>query len=121
MGLVLFIGWWYSTGWKNAFTNINKNTRRVMQELSLGIIVRTLFEPWKQITMYAGPGAPIDVKLHVLFDNVFARVFGFVIRIGLIFVGLAVSAVAIVVSTAIALVWPIVPTLPVLFIVLAVV
>mgnify|MGYP003590462909 CR=1 FL=1 len=90
------------------------------KELSMGILLRTLFEPWKQITLYSGPSAALDTKIHVLIDNVFSRLFGFVIRSGVLLMGLLGCIILFISGVILAVVWPIVPLLPVVCVILAV-
>lgn len=119
MGFILFIRWWYGAGWINSFYAIQQRVNTVAQELSMGILLRTLFEPWKQITLYAGESAALDTKIHVLLDNLFARFFGFIIRSAVLAIGLIVLILTFVLGVVLALMWPIIPVLPIVFMVLA--
>lgn len=120
MGFVIFFRWWYSAGWSNSFVAIYQRVQILAQELSMGILLRTLFEPWKQITLYGGPNAALDTKIHVLLDNIFSRVFGFVIRCGVLIIGAFGSLILFIAGILLAVIWPIVPLLPILFAFLAV-
>jgi len=121
MGFVIFFRWWYSAGWASSFVAIHQRVQILAQELSMGILLRTLFEPWKQITLYSGPNAALDTKIHVFLDNVFSRVFGFIIRSGVLVFGAIACSVVFLLGLILAVMWPVVPLLPVLFIGLAVV
>ncbi len=120
MGLVILFRWWYSAGWTNSFIAIAGRVKLLAQELSMGILLRTLFEPWKQITLYSGPSAALDTKIHVLLDNLFSRIFGFVIRCGVLIIGVIGCVILFFAGVVLAIVWPIVPILPIVFIMLAV-
>jgi hypothetical protein len=120
MGLLLFIRWWYGPGWSGSFGAIFERVQLLSQELSMGILVRTIFEPWKQITLYSGPGASFDAKIHVFLDNIFSRVFGFVIRSAVLFIGILLVGIVFLLGTLLAFAWPIIPALPIIFIALAV-
>lgn len=121
MAISLFFSWWYGAGWKNAFSRIQERVDILSSELSLGILLKTLFEPWKQITSYSGPSAALDDKLRVWLDNVFARAIGFVIRVFVLVFGSLAVVVAYGGGLLLAVLWPLVPLLPFVCIVLAVV
>ena len=120
MGFVIFFRWWYSAGWTNSFMAISQRVRLLAQELSMGILLRTIFEPWKQITLYSGPNASLDTKIHVALDNIFSRVFGFIIRSGVLIMGAVGCVLLFIAGMLLAIIWPIVPVLPVVFVILAV-
>lgn len=120
MGFVLFFRWWYTAGWTNSFVAVFWRVKMLAAELSMGILLSTLFEPWKQITTYSGPSAALDTKMRVLLDNIFSRVFGFVIRIFVIFIGSILCMAVFVFGVALAVLWPAVPFLPFIYILLAV-
>ncbi len=120
MGFVILFRWWYSAGWTNSFIAIIGRVQLLAQELSMGILLRTLFEPWKQITLYSGPNAALDTKIHVALDNIFSRVFGLIIRSAVLVMGVVGCAVLFVAGVLLAIIWPIVPFLPLVFILLAV-
>ncbi len=88
----------------------------MMSFLSFGILLRTLFEPWKQITQYAGPGSSFDIKFRVLLDNLFARAFGFVIRSGVLIFGAIATILTALFSLFAAVIWPAIPLLPFIFV-----
>ena len=88
--------------------------------LSIPILLKTLFEPWKQIKTYTGQNTPFNVKIHIFFDNLFARAIGFLIRTFVIIFGLIVLLGVTIFGIILAVLWPIVPALPVVFIIMAV-
>lgn len=120
MGFTLFFRWWYTTGWSNSFVAIFWRVKLLATELSMGILLTTLFEPWKQITTYGGPNAALDTKIRILFDNIFSRVFGFVIRTFVLFVGSILCVLVFVFGLVLAILWPAVPLLSLFFAMLAV-
>lgn len=120
MAIMLFFSWWYGPGWKNSFSRITQRVDAIATELSMGILLKTLFEPWKQITSHSGPNDSIDVKFHAWFDNLFARMIGFVIRSSVLVFGTLSVVVVVLFGTVLALLWPLVPLLPVLLVLLTV-
>lgn len=121
MALVIFLKWWYGAGWADSFKNIMLRTNNLANDLSIPILLRTLFEPWKQITLSTGQNASIDLKMHVLAENLFSRFFGFFIRIFVIFFGVIAMGVLTVFDTFLAIIWPAIPFLPVIFLGMAVI
>lgn len=87
----------------------------------MGILVGSLFEPWKQITSYSRPNSPINIKIRVFFDNVFARIIGFIIRSAVLLFGAVACLAVFVGGVVLAIIWPAVPLLPVLFVIFSVV
>lgn len=121
MALLTFFSWWYGPGWKNSFARITQRVDSIAAELSIGLLLKTLFEPWKQITSHSGPNDSIDVKIHAWFDTLFARMVGFVIRSSVLVFGAIASIFAVLFGTILAILWPLIPLLPVLFVMLTVV
>jgi hypothetical protein len=121
MGPVLFFSWWYGPGWVNAFKSIFNRVSAMSQFFSLGILAGTLFEPWKQITLTTAPGTALEVKFRAFLDNVFARLFGFVIRSFMIIFGFFAIAGTFVYGVLLAATWPLIPFLPLIFSVMAVI
>ena len=119
MGFVLFISWWYGTGWVNSFKAIGVRALSMASFFSLAILLRTLFEPWKQITTYVGPNTPIGDRFRVWFDNIFSRLFGFVIRSTVFWFGAFASLLTVLYGVILAIIWPIVPMLPIVFVAIA--
>lgn len=87
-----------------------------MEQFSVGILVRTLWEPWKQIKSYAWQGSSVGDKMRVAFDNGFARMFGFVLRMSLITIALVVSVLVTLWSVTLVVLWPVIPLMPGVFI-----
>lgn len=116
--IVVMFKWWYSEGWKHAFMSVILRSNNMLEKFSVPILLKTLFEPWKQIKSYAGSGSSLNDKAYVLFDNAFARTFGFILRINLIIIAMIISVLVGLVSLVLAIVWPVIPFLPVVFVVL---
>jgi len=119
MGLAIFFKWWYTEGWVNAFASITKRLNTVADDLSIPILARTLFEPWKQIKLNTGQNTPIDLKIHVLAENLFSRFFGFFIRTFVIIFGFFALIFVAIFGLVLAMVWPLIPLLPIVFLYMA--
>ena len=118
--IVLFFRWWYTDGWRSAFRAITAKSSVVLADFSVPILLRTLFEPWKQIRSYAAPGSAINGKMQALMDNTFARTFGFIIRSNIIFYASIIAAFVAIANGVIALLWPVIPLLPLVFLIVGV-
>lgn len=88
-----------------------------METFSVSDLLRTLFAPFRQT--YAGQiKGPLGEQLRAFFDRLISRVIGLIVRLfllGMAFVALMVVVVVAVVSL---IVWPFIPMMPVLGIVL---
>lgn len=121
MAIIIFLQWWYGPGWANAFKSIILRTDTLAKDLSIPILLKTLFEPWKQIKLNTGQGASFDLKMHVLTENLFSRFFGFFIRIFVIIFGFITMLFVTIFGILLAVLWPTVPLLPIFFIIMAVI
>lgn len=110
LALALF-SWWYTTAWKNLAQQIERRVDRCLDFFSVGLLFRTLFDPFRQISAGSVRGS-MDVKMRAFADRSFSRVFGAFVRSLFIVLGLLSSAVLIIVGFVQLVIWPIVPLLP---------
>lgn len=118
MVIYLCLRWWYSAGWQWVLQSVLvERCRWVMETFSVSDLLRTLFAPFRQT--YAGQiKGPLGEQLRAFFDRLISRVIGLIVRLfllGMAFVALMVVVVVAVVSL---IVWPFIPMMPVLGIVL---
>lgn len=83
----------------------------VLDSFSVGLLMRTLFSPFKQISAGAVQG-PADVKMRAFGDRLFSRIFGAVIRSVFIMIGLVGAMLAALLGLVQITIWPLVPVLP---------
>lgn len=107
------ITWWYGLGWLQRVASLKAQLANWMKYFSLGILLKTLFQPWKQITTVAGSGTSLDAKKDALIDNMVSRLVGFLVRSSVFFVALLVVAVVLVVNVVYVLIWPLIPLSPI--------
>jgi hypothetical protein len=100
--------WWYGPGWVLAFKRINTRTANVAHAFSAGTLLKTLFAPWKRIQYQ---GKSFDDKVRAFTDNLVSRVVGFTVRIGVLIAAFVMIIGSLIMGTAIAIVWPLVPAL----------
>lgn len=109
------LGWWYLEGWRGFGRVLIEKLRGALSFFSIGALVRTLFAPFRQIS--AGESG---AALQVFLDRLISRLVGAVVRIFLMIVGIIVFVVETILSLALMIIWPLVPVLPAVCIVLTV-
>jgi hypothetical protein len=108
-GLMIFelFRWWYGAGWVRTARSSAGWVRNVERAFSAGILVQTLFAPWKRIVTVGGRS--FDARLRALGDNFVSRCIGFVVRL-FVLIGAGCSLVAAALASMVALVvWPALP------------
>lgn len=102
-----FFQWWYSQGWTGSFQRLKHRLSSVTETFSVGILLRTLFSPWRRIITY--PGADLSAKLRAVGDNIVSRFVGFSVRIVVLLSALVLSVIVLLVSLFELVVWPLLP------------
>lgn len=107
MFMLGLFSWWYGAGWAGVLKSSGRRLHNLADSFSIGILLRTLFAPWRRIVSY--PRAGLEAKLRAMGDNLVSRCIGFTMR----FFVLLAAAVSFVVLAAVSLieivVWPLVP------------
>lgn len=103
--------WWYGPGWLLAFRRIGERTQNVSHAFSAPMLLKTLFSPWKRI-MTTG-AKTIDAKFQAAMDNLVSRMVGFVTRLMVLTAALVMTTGTFLMSSAIVVVWPLIPLLAV--------
>lgn len=119
--MVIFLGlrWWYSDGWLWIYNNaITVRLKKWISYFSMPNLARTLFKPFKQNYGRSRKGG-LDAIIQVALDNFVSRVIGFLARSVLLFIGLICIFIVLVSGLLILLIWPLIPALPILSILLA--
>lgn len=114
MLLTDFIGWWYTAGWKLRFVSIFKNLETWFDYFSLGILLKTMFSPWRQNVSNVRPDQGLSFKISAIGDNLVSRFVGFFVRLGVIIAAIITILIVFLVSVVFAIVWPVLPVAPVL-------
>ncbi len=102
-----FISWWYGKGWINAWRMAKALPSRVERDFSIGVLLRTLFSPWRRIISYGG--SSLDSKLKAMLDNVISRMVGLVVRSIALLISLILTLIAGLLGLILALIWPLLP------------
>lgn len=112
LALALFT-WWYTTAWVSLGHRIERRLNKTLDFFSVGLLLRTLFDPYRQIAAVKGQGS-LDVQMHALADRTFSRVFGAFIRMMFVLIGLSAAAILFILSGLQMIIWPCVPLLPII-------
>lgn len=110
--LALF-SWWYTTAWRTMARRIQQRLNHALDFFSVGLLMRTLFDPFRQIAAVKGQGN-VNVQFHAWLDRTFSRFVGAAVRGTFIFVGSIVALFILLLGFVQMLLWPLVPLLPVI-------
>lgn len=110
---VSFLQWWYLRGWLIYFDGFRTKMRDMADFFSIGLLLRTLFQPFRQISAdETGEKGGLEGALIAFFDRLLSRLIGFIVRICVIIGGIIVMTFELVAGLVIALLWPCIPLLP---------
>lgn len=109
MILTQFLRWWYGSGWMSAGKELVFLLRRTAGEFSLGILLRTLYSPWKRTINLAGPNTPINVRIQWWIGNQISRFIGLLIRLITLCLALVLMVVISALGLAGLVLWPLLP------------
>jgi len=99
--------WWYGTGWQKIIHGIVRAPAAVEENFSVGILLGTLFAPWKR--MVSAQGRSLDQKVQAMLDNLISRFVGFFVRFFVLIAAAVGILVAFIGSAMLTVVWPLVP------------
>jgi hypothetical protein len=116
--VIAFARWWYGDGWRAQVTGLLASIDRTADAYSFGLLVRTFFAPFRQISA-GGVRGPVGVQLRAWTDRQISRVIGAMVRSAVMAAGLVVVAVLLTGGMVRVLVWPLLPVLPVAGVLLA--
>lgn len=119
MFIVGLITWWYGAGWKRVGQILIEKLVISEDFFSIDMLLGSLFAPFKQISASSGSGGTLQMKLQAWFDKQFSRFIGAIIRIILIFIGTGWLIIQMTAYLVIFLIWPLLPVLPVVGLILS--
>lgn len=105
------VSWWYTTAWSGLVRRIEQRLTSVLNFFSVGLLFRTLFDPFRQIAA-SGAQGDINVQFKAWLDRLFSRAVGFVVRSIFIVVGIFSTIGIMLFGILQLLLWPCVPLLP---------
>jgi len=112
MFLVGMLSWWYGKGLITRVQIIKKRLRSVADVFSVDLLIRTLFNPFRQISADAS-GNSFPDKVRAFFDKLLSRVIGFIVRSFMVIFGSVVILIQVIFGLIILLFWLAVPILPI--------
>jgi hypothetical protein len=107
-----FLSWWYGAGWQQAAGRARHRLHRATEFFSLGLLVRTLFSPYRQISA-GGVRGNLTIKWHAFIDRSVSRIIGAVVRTFVLLAGVVSLTVLAGILAVWLVCWPILPLLPV--------
>ena len=120
MVIVGLLSWWYTVGWRQRLTFMHDKLVSQYDFFSFDLLLKTLFAPFRQISA-DGVEGPIGVKFRAWVDQLISRCIGAVVRIIVLLVGLVMILCSLLFNALMVLVWAVVPALPIIGIILAVI
>lgn len=111
------ISWWYGEGWMQRAGLIKERLARTLDFFSIGLLLRTLFSPFRQISAGKANG-PLSVKLRALADKLISRLIGAGLRVVMILTASVAVTVQAVFGAVILVVWAVIPLFPLVGVVL---
>lgn len=110
LAIALF-SWWYTTAWKDLGGRIGRRIDRALDFFSVGLLMRTLFDPFRQIAAGKVRGS-IDAQFRAWTDRTFSRFVGAAVRSLFIIIGTIVVFLVGIIGLVQLILWPLIPLLP---------
>jgi len=120
MLLTAFLFWWYGPGWAKQASDVKELLASTTDYFSIPLLVKSLFSPFRQISAGRVQGS-IDVMFRAFIDKTVSRFIGAMIRTIIIIIGIITNLAIIIFGSLKLIIWPIVPFLPVVFVILGLV
>ena len=94
----------------------------IVDFFSMGSLIRTLFQPFRQISAAAASAdSSLELKFHMFIDRLVSRVVGFFSRLILLIVGSIIIILGSIFSLLALILWPVIPLAPVAGIILTII
>lgn len=117
MFLVGIFQWWYGSGWLRHFRRSYVGLLRTANFFSIGLLFRTLFNPFRQISAGSVQGG-LPEQLKAFADRSISRFIGANIRFWTIIAGLVVISARTIWVTVSIVAWTILPITPIVGLIL---
>jgi hypothetical protein len=117
MFIVGILSWWYGPGWRERVLIMRENVDSTMDYFSIGLLLKTLFSPFRQISAGKVSG-PLAVQMRAFFDRLISRVIGGMIRSVMVVVGIVAIIVTGLIGCIGLIAWAFVPLLPIVGVIL---
>lgn len=120
MFLVGILTWWYGDGWRKRAIMIGGRISRTSDYFSIGLLLATLFSPFRQISAGTTDG-PFAAQLRGLLDKLISRLIGAIVRIFMIFFGIVTICLQAIFGGIELVSWAIIPAFPVVGLIMVVI
>lgn len=111
MQIVGLLVWWYGGGVVQTFRRITLALYGLVDYFSIGLLIKTLVMPFRQISAEAVDG-PIGVKIRAFFDKLISRTIGAVVRTIVVIVGVIAIVFGACLGVFVMTVWVLIPAMP---------
>ena len=118
MFIVGLLSWWYGAGWKQCVVSVGDKLLNIYDYFSIDLLIKTLFSPFRQISAGSVNG-PLGVQFRAMLDKLISRVIGAIMRSAVIVIGSVALLLSVLLGLARIILWPLVPLMPVVAVVLA--
>jgi hypothetical protein len=112
--------WWYSDGLRGRIRIIANRLDGTLDYFSIDLLIKTLFAPFRQISAGRVDG-PLGIQMRAMVDRLFSRVIGAIVRLFILIIGGVAIALQALAGVLIIIVWTLVPLLPLLGIIMAII
>ena len=109
--------WWYTGGWRIFVVGLGERLRNTADFFSISILIKTLFAPFRQISANDGGAS----RMQAFLDKLFSRMVGMVVRVFIIVAGVVALTFQAIFGVILAILWPLIPFLPLTCIVLCII
>lgn len=117
MFIVGMFSWWYGAGWKRCAMRVQEKLASLYDYFSLGLLVKTLFAPFRQISAGKVRGS-LETQARAWFDRLISRVVGACVRTCVIIAGIVALTIRALFGLLQIVAWPLIPAIPVVMIVM---
>ncbi len=117
MVLIGMLKWWYSDGWLGQLSRSSLSLRKTADTFSIGLLIRTLFAPFHQISANETQ-REAGGKMNMLLDKLISRTIGFIARTFTILAGIIALTLKAVLGLLQIALWPLMPVMPVVGLIL---
>ena len=114
MLFVSLLRWWYGQGWLDQLGLVRERFARTADYFSFELTIRSLFKPFRQIDAEGVQKGPIGLIARALFDQLFSRLFGAVLRTFLLLIGAAALMLTLLIGAVRLAAWPLLLPAPLL-------
>ena len=112
MAILSMFSWWYTKGLADHLGRVRRMLQLVSNQFSLGLLLKTLFQPFRQISANTNYGDALEDKIRAWFDRLVSRIIGAFIRLFTMAVGVVVLIFTLVLSVVLIVGWLVLPVLP---------